>query len=108
MRQRVALARTLYEDQPIVFLDEPFSALDAGTRADMQDLTAEALEGRTVLLVTHDPAEAARLADKISVISDRTIKDWPAPSTPALRKINDPQTLECQAKLLSYLRGIAA
>jgi putative hydroxymethylpyrimidine transport system ATP-binding protein len=108
MRQRVALARTLYEDRPIVFLDEPFSALDAGTRADMQDLTAEVLKGRTVLLVTHDPAEAARLADKISVISERIIKDWPVPSTPALRKINDPLTLDCQAKLLNYLRGIAA
>jgi len=54
-RQRVALARTLIEDRPVVLLDEPFSALDAGTRARMQDLAADHLGGRTVLMVTHDP-----------------------------------------------------
>ena len=60
-RQRVALARTLMEERPIVLLDEPFSALDARVRAEMQELAAEHLEGKTILLVTHDPAEAARL-----------------------------------------------
>ena len=68
MRQRAALARTLLEDRTVVFLDEPFSALDAGTRAAMQELAAELLHGRTVLLVTHDPAEAARLADHILIL----------------------------------------
>jgi putative hydroxymethylpyrimidine transport system ATP-binding protein len=108
MRQRAALARTLFEDRPIVFLDEPFSALDAGTRADMQELAAEVLEGRTVLLVTHDPAEAARLADQITVMTPQTAQNWPVPETPALRAINDPSTLTCQADLLAYLRGEAA
>jgi putative hydroxymethylpyrimidine transport system ATP-binding protein len=108
MRQRAALARTLYEDRPIVFLDEPFSALDAGTRADMQELAAEVLEKRTVLLVTHDPAEAARLAHQITVISGQTTQNWPVPDTAALRAINAPETLACQAKLLAYLRGITA
>lgn len=105
MRQRAALARTLFEDRPIAFLDEPFSALDAGTRADMQELAAEVLEGRTVLLVTHDPSEAARLADQITVMSANGAENWPVPETPALRVINAPQTLACQAQLLDYLRG---
>lgn len=105
MRQRAALARTLFEDRPIVFLDEPFSALDAGTRADMQELAAEVLAGRTVLLVTHDPAEAARLADQITVLTTEGAQNWPVPVTPALRAINEPDTLSCQAQLLDYLRG---
>jgi putative hydroxymethylpyrimidine transport system ATP-binding protein len=107
MRQRAALARTLYEDRAIVFLDEPFSALDAGTRADMQELAAEVLQDRTVLLVTHDPAEAARLAHQIIVISAQTTHSWPVPSSTALRDINAAETLACQAQLLAYLRGAA-
>ena len=58
MRQRVALARTLFEDRPIVLMDEPFAALDAITRTRLQDLAVARLGGRTVLLVTHDPLEA--------------------------------------------------
>jgi len=62
MRQRAAIARTLYERRPIVLMDEPFSALDALTRAKVQDLAAELLVNRTTLLITHDPLEACRLA----------------------------------------------
>ncbi len=58
MRQRAALARTLYEDRPMVLMDEPFSALDTVTRARVQALAAELLAGRTVQLITHDPMEA--------------------------------------------------
>tara|TARA_R110002049_G_scaffold188402_2_gene356817 strand:- start:28702 stop:29433 length:732 start_codon:yes stop_codon:yes gene_type:complete len=108
MRQRAALARTLFEDRPVVLLDEPFSALDAGTRADMQELAAEVLHDRTVLLVTHDPAEASRLAHQIIVMTANETRLWPAPATPALRAINDPATLDCQARLLTHLRGMAA
>lgn len=104
MRQRAALARTLLEDRPILLLDEPFSALDAGTRADMQELAAEVLQDRTVLLVTHDPAEAARLADQITIMSAEQTQNWPVPQTGALRDINARETLACQAKLLDYLR----
>ena len=69
MRQRAALARALYEDRPVVLMDEPFSALDAVTRHRLQAVTARALAGRTVLLVTHDPAEALRLGDRILVLN---------------------------------------
>ncbi|MDH3737767.1 MAG: ABC transporter ATP-binding protein, partial [Alphaproteobacteria bacterium] len=60
-RQRVALARTLMDGRPIVLMDEPFSAVDAITRARLQELAARLLRGRTVLQVTHDPLEALRL-----------------------------------------------
>ncbi|MFT6089412.1 ABC transporter ATP-binding protein [Sulfitobacter sp.] len=108
MRQRAALARTLFEDRPIVFLDEPFSALDAGTRADMQELAAEVLHGRTVFLVTHDPSEATRLAHQIIIMSAQDAQAWPVPDTPAPRAIDDAQTLACQTRLLAHMRGIAA
>ena len=69
MRQRAALARTLVEDRPIVLMDEPFSALDALTRLHLQDLAGRLLDGRTVLLVTHDPIEAIRLGHRIHVMA---------------------------------------
>ena len=68
MRQRVALARTLLENRPVVLMDEPFSSLDAITRSDLQDLARELLDQRTVILVTHDPIEALRLAHGITVL----------------------------------------
>ncbi len=105
MRQRAALARTLMEDRPIVLLDEPFSALDASTRADMQDLTAEVLQDKTVLLVTHDPAEACRLGHNITLLSATGCQSWPVPDTAPIRAIDDPATLRSQAELLTYLRG---
>ena len=107
MRQRAALARTLMEDRPIVLLDEPFSALDAGTRADMQDLAAQVLKGRTVLLVTHDPAEACRLGHHVNVLSATGIAPWPVPDTAPVRRVDDPGLLHAQAALLSHLRGAA-
>ncbi|MEP5151377.1 ABC transporter ATP-binding protein [Planktotalea sp.] len=108
MRQRAALARTLFEDRSIVFLDEPFSALDAGTRADMQDLAADLLQGRTVLLVTHDPAEAARLAHQIAVMSPDQVRIWPVPDSAPPRNVTADETLKCQGALLAHLRGEAA
>lgn len=105
MRQRAALARTLMEDAPIVLLDEPFSALDASTRADMQDLAAQVLADRTVLMVTHDPAEAARLGHRILVLSATDVRDWPVPDTAPIRAHDAPATMACQAALLDHLRG---
>lgn len=68
MRQRVALARTLYERAPVVLMDEPFSALDALTRTAIQTLACKLLSKRTVLLITHDPLEACRLAHQLVVM----------------------------------------
>lgn len=73
MRQRVAFLRTLLAGKPILCLDEPFAALDALSRAEMQAWLAEALarEPRTVLLVTHDVEEAVVLADRVAVMAPR-------------------------------------
>jgi ABC-type nitrate/sulfonate/bicarbonate transport system ATPase subunit len=73
MRQRVAFVRTLLADKPVLCLDEPFGALDAITRAEMQSWLGGALarEPRTVVLVTHDVEEAVLLADRVVVLSPR-------------------------------------
>jgi len=73
MRQRVAFLRTLLAGKPVLLLDEPFAALDAITRAEMQEWLAAALlsEPRTVLLVTHDVEEALYLCDRVAVLSAR-------------------------------------
>ncbi len=105
MRQRAALARTLMEDRPVVLMDEPFSALDAITRVRLQDMAAELLSGRTVLLVTHDPLEALRLGDSIYVLSGRPVSLAKplelSGATP--RDLHDLQVLEGQADLLDRL-----
>jgi ABC-type nitrate/sulfonate/bicarbonate transport system ATPase subunit len=73
MRQRVAFLRTLLAGRPVLCLDEPFGALDALTRLQMQAWLAAALarEPRTVLLVTHDVEEAVLLADRVVLLSPR-------------------------------------
>jgi NitT/TauT family transport system ATP-binding protein len=73
MRQRVAFLRTLLSGKPLLCLDEPFGALDAITRGEMQDWLAEALGNapRTIVLVTHDVEEAIMLADRVIVLSPR-------------------------------------
>jgi putative hydroxymethylpyrimidine transport system ATP-binding protein len=98
-RQRVALARTLMEDRPVVLLDEPFSALDARTRAEMQVLSAELLAGRTVLLVTHDPAEAARLGHRIYVLTEEGLAEVMPPDEPPVRPVGGAGTFACQTAL---------
>ena len=71
MRQRVAFLRTLLADKPVLLLDEPFGALDAITRAELQEWLGNALaaEPRTVLLVTHDVEEALLLCERVLVLA---------------------------------------
>jgi ABC-type nitrate/sulfonate/bicarbonate transport system ATPase subunit len=74
MQQRVAIARTLAIKRPIVLMDEPFGALDAQTREDMQQtlLRLWEEEKNTIIFVTHDITEALLLGDRIIVISPVT------------------------------------
>ena len=71
MRQRVGLARALATDPDILLMDEPFGALDACTRSDLQvDLNRLHEEtGKTIIFVTHDVDEATALADRILVLT---------------------------------------
>lgn len=73
MRQRVAFLRTVAPGRGALLLDEPFGALDALTRAELQDWLQEAVlsAGATVLLVTHDVDEAVYLADRVLVLRGR-------------------------------------
>ena len=109
MRQRVAFMRTLLAGRPVLLLDEPFGALDAITRADLQEWLAGtlAVESRAVLLVTHDVEEAAFLADRIVVLSGRPgrVLDEFAVDLPRPRSVGDPALAELKARTLEVLRG---
>ncbi|MFD2180064.1 ABC transporter ATP-binding protein [Veronia pacifica] len=104
MRQRVALARTLMQDKPVVLMDEPFSAVDAVTRYQLQDLAVRLLKGKTILLVTHDPQEAARLADAIYIFQGSPAYASPlaVPMSQTPRDI-DVDAISLQQTILSML-----
>lgn len=105
MRQRVAIVRTILEDRPVVLMDEPFSALDVITRLQLQDLAADFLSNRTVLLVTHDPLEALRLGHIIYVMSGRpaTLGEPLKPAGKTPRPPSEPSLLTLQGQLLERL-----
>lgn len=106
MRQRVALARTLMQDAPVVLMDEPFSALDAVTRYQMQQLSASLLKHKTRLLITHDPQEALILGDDIYLMhaTPAQMTPLPVPNSPTPRAVNA-ELGEYQAKLYAKLEA---
>lgn len=104
-RQRVALARTLMSDADLVLLDEPFSALDPATRANMQELTYKAFEGRPVVLVTHDPAEALRLGSTVRLLSHRRLQAISGLTGGRPHDLSNPALAAASAALLSRIRG---
>ncbi|MGH2835044.1 MAG: ABC transporter ATP-binding protein [Solirubrobacteraceae bacterium] len=111
MRQRVSFLRTLLAGKPVLALDEPFAALDAITRAEMQGWLAHILaqEQRTVVLVTHDVEEAVLLGDRVLVMSPRPGRVV-ADLTVAARRPRhrtDAVVVELRAKALAAL-GVAA
>jgi NitT/TauT family transport system ATP-binding protein len=107
MRQRVAFLRTLLAGRPLLCLDEPFGALDALTRAQLQRWLAGALmrEPRTVLLVTHDVEEAVLLADRIVLLSPRPGRVVAELSVelPRPRERTDPKVVELRERALRAL-----
>jgi len=82
MRQRAGLARALAVEAPILLMDEPFSALDPVTRSGLQSLLLEVQRelARTIVFVTHDFAEAARLAGRMAVLDHGQIAQIGAPA----------------------------
>ena len=111
MRQRAAFLRTFLADRDVVLLDEPFGALDALTRSQMQewlmDMWAET--GKTIVLITHDVEEAILLSDVIYVLSGRPGRvrrvvevDLPRPRT--YHAITEPRFNHLKADLLTSLR----
>jgi thiamine transport system ATP-binding protein len=71
-QSRAALARVLVSDRPLVLLDEPFAALGPALKDEMLDLvkTTLATVGKSIVMVTHDPNDAQRVADRVVLVAD--------------------------------------
>jgi NitT/TauT family transport system ATP-binding protein len=107
MRQRVELARVLAGDSDILLMDEPFSALDYQTRIRMRLELVRLLEKRprTVVFVTHDIEEAAQLADRVLVLSNRpaTVSRELKIDTPRPRGLTDHAVIHAMKEILTEL-----
>jgi len=108
MRQRVALARALAQDADVLLMDEPFGALDAMTRDLLHDELERICAERTltVLFVTHNVREAARLGDRVIVLSSRpgrVIEEYPVPRR-GPRRIDSAEVANIAATLTDRLR----
>ena len=91
MQQRVGLARALAVDPEVMFLDEPFSALDPLIRRDMQ---AEVIRlhhdlGKTMVFITHDLAEAMKVGDRIAIMRDGAVVQMGTPEDLVARPVDD-------------------
>jgi NitT/TauT family transport system ATP-binding protein len=111
MRQRVAFLRTLLSGKPVLALDEPFAALDALTRVDVQRWLEQALarSPRTVVLVTHDVEEAVVLGDRVMVLSPRpgrVVAELPV-ALPRPRRRTDADVVALRERALTAL-GVPA
>jgi NitT/TauT family transport system ATP-binding protein len=109
MAQRVALARALARQPALLFADEPFSALDAITRAEMQALLVEVVHRwhSAVLLVTHDIDEAILVADRIVLMGGqpgRIVREWQVTLAPP-RLAHSPAFSALRVDILSALLG---
>ncbi|WEK04610.1 MAG: ABC transporter ATP-binding protein [Candidatus Devosia phytovorans] len=108
MRQRAALLRTVVQQRPMLLLDEPFGALDALTRAQMQRWLANMWTRHrwTVLLITHDVREAVLLSDRIYVLSARparVVREFSVPLDHSSRGIGSPARAAIEAEILQTL-----
>jgi NitT/TauT family transport system ATP-binding protein len=112
MQQRVAIARAIASESELLLLDEPLAALDAQTRADLQDLLLAIADRyqQTCLLVTHDVDEAVYMADRVVVLSPRpaTVLEEIRVSLPRprdqLATREDRRFLEIRHHLLEHVR----
>lgn len=108
MRQRAALLRTILTEREVLLLDEPFGALDALTRANLQEwlLELQIRLQRTVLFITHDVDEALLLSDRVYVLSTRpaTVRRVQVVTLPRPRIVTDSALVAMKADLLAALR----
>ena len=111
MRQRVAFLRTVLADREVILLDEPFGALDAMTRANMQEwlLQLWASWEKTVIMVTHDVEEAVLLSDRVYVLTARPGRvkmvlpvDLPRPRR--YEMVTEESFVSMKAKVIAALR----
>jgi NitT/TauT family transport system ATP-binding protein len=107
MQQRVAIARALAYNPAVLLMDEPFAALDALTRDDMQRLLADVWRetGKTVIYVTHNVAEAVYLADRVVVMTPHPgrLKSEISIELPRPRDPLSVEFLDYQKRLLAQL-----
>ncbi|MEI7555763.1 ABC transporter ATP-binding protein [Candidatus Chlorohelix sp.] len=108
MRQRLALLRTFLSEREVMLLDEPFGALDALTRAGLQEWLAEmqAKLRRTILFITHDIEEALLLSERIYLFTHlpTTIRVVQEVLIPKPRSVSDSALVELKARLLAILK----
>ena len=112
MRQRVALLRAVLPDRDVLLLDEPFKALDAITRAELQRWLSDVLDrtNRATIMVTHDVEEALMLGDRVLVMSSRPGRILLELDVDLLRPrprdvVREPNFVELKWQLLSVLDG---
>jgi NitT/TauT family transport system ATP-binding protein len=109
MQQRVAIARALAYNPAVLLMDEPFAALDAMTREEMQRLLVEVWQEtrKTVVYVTHNVAEAVYLADRIIIMTPHpgTVRTELRIALPRMRDILSVEFLEYQKQVIRHLTG---
>jgi NitT/TauT family transport system ATP-binding protein len=112
MQQRVAIARALMTRPRILLMDEPFGALDAQTREVMHDLILHvcALEGCTVVFVTHDVEEAIYLGQRVVLMAPRpgridSTYRVPLPASRSVEMKHSPEFLALRAQILDRIRN---
>jgi ABC-type nitrate/sulfonate/bicarbonate transport system ATPase subunit len=115
MRQRAALLRTVLTHRPVLLLDEPFGALDAITRAQLQEWLSQLKQrlNRTILFITHDVEEALLLSDGVYVMSPRPAQVILAQpvnldGSEGDEKVTSPQFVELKGRLLAALKSEGA
>lgn len=114
MQQRVAIARGIAAQSELLLLDEPLAAVDAQTRADMQDLLLDLAKryNQTCVLVTHDVEEAVYMANRVLVLGRRPTRvvrevmvDLPTPRD-QLATREDPAFLHARHEVMALIRGM--
>ena len=112
MRQRAAFLRTMLLDQDILLLDEPFGALDALTRVQMQEWLLELWSrlSKTIVLITHDVDEALLLSDRVYVLTGRPgrvtmVMSVELPRPRHFQMVTSPEFAGLKSQLLDRLRG---